>query len=327
MTFLSPLPVAVTADGAPRKAGVEIEFAGLSVKDAAEAARAALAGELCEEHRYRFIVRSDTHGDTAIELDARALQEYARGQKASGKDPGLLDTAFDPLISGIVPAEIVSAPLPPEMFAPFFTLVERLREAGAKGTASGVTSAFGLHWNIETPAQDCDTLLRYLRAFSLLYEALHARMRPDFTRTLTRYAKPYPSAYIKRILADGYAPSDTAELIRDYAEGVGDRDRALDMLPLFVYIDKEAAGAAGEHALVKPRPAFHFRMPDCRIDEPGWNIDNAWTHWLTVEHIAGDTKALEKLRREFNRAHSGIFGDIAYQWAGISEKRLKEYGL
>ena len=42
------------------------------------------------------------------------------------------------------------------------------------------------------------------------------------------------------------------------------------------------------------RPTFHYRLPNCRVDEPDWRIAHEWNAWVTVEALAADEDALHK---------------------------------
>ena len=46
---------------------------------------------------------------------------------------------------------------------------------------------------------------------------------------------------------------------------------------------------------VKARPTFHYRLPDCRVNEPGWSVADAWNRWVYVESLAADTDLLAEL--------------------------------
>lgn len=46
-----------------------------------------------------------------------------------------------------------------------------------------------------------------------------------------------------------------------------------------------------------PRPAFHYRLPNSRIDDPGWRFEDEWNLWLEIEKLAGDKEMLHKLSR------------------------------
>lgn len=43
--------------------------------------------------------------------------------------------------------------------------------------------------------------------------------------------------------------------------------------------------------LVKARPAYHYRLPNCLIDEPDWRLAREWNTWVAVERLAADAPA------------------------------------
>jgi hypothetical protein len=51
--------------------------------------------------------------------------------------------------------------------------------------------------------------------------------------------------------------------------------------------------------LVKPRPAFHYRLPNCLIDEPDWTLAREWNTWVTVEQLASDPERIRTMSREY----------------------------
>jgi hypothetical protein len=53
-------------------------------------------------------------------------------------------------------------------------------------------------------------------------------------------------------------------------------------------------GVVGD-PLVKPRPTWHWRLPDSRVGAPGWSILPAWERWVEVERLASDPWALTEL--------------------------------
>ena len=63
-------------------------------------------------------------------------------------------------------------------------------------------------------------------------------------------------------------------------------------MPLFLHLDEARVRAVTDDSLIKARPAFHYRLPDCEIDVPDWGIHLAWHDWLEVEALALDTKRL-----------------------------------
>src|SRR4051812_39495325 len=76
--FTLPHPLH-TLRGEVRKVGVEIEFGGLSLADAAEAVRAAYAGELRQDHEHRYTVTTAL-GTFEIPFDSTLLSDKRYAQ-------------------------------------------------------------------------------------------------------------------------------------------------------------------------------------------------------------------------------------------------------
>src|SRR5918993_1761234 len=60
--------------GEVRKVGVELEFGGVSLPDAAEAIRAAFDGQLRQDHEHRFFVATDL-GEFEVTYDSSLLSD------------------------------------------------------------------------------------------------------------------------------------------------------------------------------------------------------------------------------------------------------------
>jgi hypothetical protein len=93
------------------------------------------------------------------------------------------------------------------------------------------------------------------------------------------------------VLAPGYAP-DQAGLIDNYLHANPTRNRELDMLPLFAWIDEDRVRSCVPDARIKARPTFHYRLPDARIGDPGWSLALEWNRWCVVERLAADAERL-----------------------------------
>ena len=83
-------------------------------------------------------------------------------------------------------------------------------------------------------------------------------------------------------------------LIDDYLKDNPTRNRVLDMLPLFMFLDKDRVEAAVEDSLVRPRPTLHYRLPNSEVDEPDWSLSLAWNDWMQVEALANDAARLDR---------------------------------
>jgi hypothetical protein len=177
-------------------------------------------------------------------------------------------------------------------------LREALRSRDASGTHVSPLYTFAFQLNPELPALDASTITRYLRSFLALHDWIIAIVDVDSTRRLTSFIDPFPIEYRQLVLAPEYAP-DMSTLIGDYLEANPTRNRALDMLPLFAFIDEERVlAAAKEHSQVKPRPTFHYRLPNCLVDEPSWSFALEWNRWVEIERLAEDAERLTRLGRE-----------------------------
>ena len=191
--------------------------------------------------------------------------------------------------------------------------MEAMREAGAKGTGDRLTNAFGMQFNPEIPDDRADTITAYLKAFLCLYDWLAERTEVNLARRIPTYVDPFPAAYVKRVTTPEYWP-DQARLIDDYLEHNPTRNRALDMLPLFRHLDEQRVLARAPDPLIKARPTFHYRLPDCRIDEPGWDMTPAWNDWLQIERLACDRERLQRCCEAYQQwLHQGL-GRLLESW-------------
>jgi hypothetical protein len=315
-----------TASGAMRRIGVELELGGLQLDVAARIVARHVGGSLEERGRYERELIGDQAGPWEVELDFAWLKELGRRRRDPNAALTPLEEAGEILLRGatewLVPVEVVSPPLSLARLGEVDQLIERLRQAGAKGTGVAPVYAFGLQLNPEVPATDADTLLCYLRAFLCVADWLQQRADIDLTRRLTVFVDPFPSDYVREVMSERYRP-DLPALIDDYLEANPTRNRALDFLPLFLDLDAERVRAAVEDPRVKPRPALHYRLPDCEIDRPGWGLGSIWADWLQVEHLAAEPDRLRQVCRAYalflDRPLSGLLGD----WANEVKPWLK----
>jgi hypothetical protein len=304
--------------------GVELELIGVDIDALSREVAREVGGAVERASRYEHLVHGDRHGDWKIELDFLYLKEKGReSREEAGLLPDLDATAERLLRAGaeqIVPYEVVSPPLPVTELPRLGPLVERLRRAGARGTTDGVLYAFGMQLNPEMPATDAATLLRYLQAFLCLFDWLKERARVDLTRRLTAYVAPFPKPYVRAVVDPGYGP-DLPALIDDYLAANPTRNRPLDLLPLLLHLDPERVRRVVDDPLVKPRPALHYRLPNCEIDRPGWGVHVAWNDWLQVERLAAEPERLSSLCALYAGYLDKPLGGLLEDWA----KRLESW--
>jgi hypothetical protein len=201
---------------AVRRVGVEVEFMGLSARAAAQALSAGLGGTVAEEDPHAFLVRATRLGDLTVELDVR----YAHPQRAYGRTLPLRlgsRTAawLGSALSGIVPRELITAPMMPDRLPGVDQAIDVLRRAGATGHGTTRFGSLGLHFNIDPPDLGAETLTATLKAFLLLEPWLrHETSRAEPPRPSFLPA-PYPADYVRRVMAPDYQP-DLATFAADY---------------------------------------------------------------------------------------------------------------
>lgn len=293
-----------TRSGERRRIGIELELSGIELEALAAMVAEFVGGEVYQDGRYELRVSGDPAGDWGVEIDHEYLKQMGREER----DPEhplapLEELGEDVLRRGlelVVPLEVVSPPLAMTRIGEFDRLVAQLREAGACGTSQGIAYAFGLHLNPELPDTRTRCVVDYLKAFLCLYPWLKRRCELDMLRRITSYIDPFPSDYVQQVIEPGYRPN-RAQLIDDYLEANPTRNRALDMLPLFAHLDAKRVRAALSDPRIKPRPTFHYRLPNSEVDQPGWGVQAAWQDWLQVEELAADRKRLDAICVEYAR--------------------------
>lgn len=280
-----------------RRVGVEIEFAGLDIDAAARAVVRALGGSAHDDGDYRRVIAGTSLGKFVVELDFELLQSM-NARRRSSADPGRFAELSEELLAAaatpVVPVEVVSPPIPIARLDELDALTRTLRAAGATGTRGSLLYAFGLHLNPDLEHIDAATVLAHLRAYLCLYDWLVERERVDWKRRVTPHINPFPKAYARLVLAADYAP-DLTSLIDDYLRFNPERNRSLDLLPLFSHVDVERVRRVVDDAHVKARPTFHYRLPNCEIETPGWSVMAAWRRWLQVEVLAAEPTRLARV--------------------------------
>jgi hypothetical protein len=323
-------PVLTNKQGEPRKVGFEIEFTGIPLIDTANIIAELLVGKVEVVHQNRLAVKTLSHGIFNVELDVKLLQrlsqEVRHAQESQLSEQLAIQlkqmtvNMLSPMLSTIAPTEIVTPPLAFSELKLLDQLCQLLRNHCAKGTHASVLYAFGVHINPEVVAFDATSIHNHLLAFVLLYDWLKAKSKIDITRQITQFAKPYPKAYVELLLHKHYG-DNLAELIEDYLYLNPTRNRALDMLPLFSYLARDRVKAKVADERIKARPTFHYRLPNCQVDEPNWSILEPWNLWVQVEKLALNPHGLaQRYQQHFN---SLKYNFTAEDWVVEVETWLK----
>lgn len=301
-----PFPPFPADAGSERRCGVEIEFSGLTELDAATLTARTLGGEVVESGHRTYEIRDSEIGTLKVELDTALRKASARP---------LIEMGLD-LARRVVPVELITPPLTPDQMPRLDTLRAALREAGAQGSRDGLFFGFGVHLNPEIPRDEAHAS-RLILAYGLLEDWLRATYPVDQTRRFLPFVTPWPHSLVDALVMEPNATLD--ELFSIYSDHTQTRNHGLDLMPLFRHLDPDRFDVviAGGDA-VSARPAFHFRLPDCRIDEPGWSLAQPWACWSQVESLAQRTELLWTLCDDwqaFRYATSPLRGEPRGAWA------------
>lgn len=295
-------PVQTKADGKCRRVGFELEFAGLDLETAADVLANALDGEVQPETEAECTVKTRL-GDFQIELDWQFAKTTAR-QRAEEREQDPASDADDRdrlmawitrLAGQIVPMEVVCPPVALDELETLDAAVPALREAGALGTEEALLYAFGVHINPDIPDLTPATLTRYLKAFCISQAWLMKAHKVDLMRRVTPYINLYPQPYLARVCR--YENPTMAQVMLDYLEFNPTRNRALDLTPLIKHIDATAVEPLKD-SRINARPTFHYRIPNCEIEQADWSLADSWNIWCVVEQLAADPELLDRLSAE-----------------------------
>lgn len=296
-------------EGRERRVGVELEFAGVTARDAAHLVTKLFGGRVEECDPHRFVIHDTQLGTFETELDSQYVhaEDKTVPGATSGKAGKIAQAVweraadvFGTAARSWLPVEVVGPPMPISDLPRFDSVLRSLRESGAEGTRESMVYAFALQLNPEVARPDVPWIVAVMRAYALLEDWLKARIQPDPLRRVLRFAAPWPREYAALVLAPDYAP-DLSQLIDDYARLNDTRNRGLDLWPLFAHLDAGRVAARIDDPLIKARPTFHYRLPDCRLSDPDWSVVTEWNDWVRVERLAADPARLEAMAEAWHR--------------------------
>ncbi|TRD21681.1 amidoligase family protein [Palleronia caenipelagi] len=285
MTHIAHLPNPNTRDGAPRRVGIEVECGGLPEDDLARTLARRLGGEAREKAPYEWIVTGSELGEVEVLLDTALRKSVESDLEKSGLDLG----------RSVIPVEFVTEPILPEQIETLDSVCQDLIKDGAFGTNEGIALGYGVHLNVALASTELDAIQPTLTAFALMEDWMRDRMNIDASRRLLPFINPY-SADLVDALCDRDTDWTLERLMDAYLEHAGSRNHGLDALPLFKSLDEDrVVSAVPEMADKGARPAWHYRLPDCRLGEEGWSIALEWNRWCAVETVAADTNLMAQL--------------------------------
>ncbi|RIA47569.1 amidoligase family protein [Dichotomicrobium thermohalophilum] len=288
-------------EGEPRQVGVEIEFATVSPRQAAECVQEIFGGDIKTLTSHRIQVTGTSHGDFQVELDSQYIHRLESPQEspilAAQLDEWLrwfqssLGEIVGELAATVIPCEIVCPPMSLADMHLLDATVDALNRRGATGTRENPLYAFGAQLNPDIAQKDAAYVTAILKAYLLLSPWLREVIAVDMTRRVFAFADPFPKTYMRRVTATDYWPG-FPQLIDDYVWYNPTRNRELDLLPLFAWLDEPRVRAAVTDTRVKSRPTFHYRLPDANFGMADWTITREWNRWVEVERLAADADKL-----------------------------------
>ena len=324
-----PSPATTTkADGTARQVGVEFELQGIPVDMLARLTALTLGGDVEIVSEAEYLVHVPDQGDYRVEVDYALLKRMSKAKHdAEVDEQSAVDTvvlnALGAASSMIVPCEVVTPPLPIETFGRSLQqLTDAIRESGGKGTGQSMFYAFGLHLNVEPPDLEVDTIAAHMKAFACLFDWIVWQGDVDWARRVTPYINRFPAEYDLLLTDPDYWP-DWDTLIVDYLAANASRNRALDMLPLLSEISPTAIRIAVNDDRVKARPAFHYRLANCEIDDPSWSIAEPWKRWLQIEQLAADRDALNECCEQYRSDRERLLHRVDNEWRETVQQWLQ----
>lgn len=324
MEQISPFKLPTVIDnrqGTPRKVGFELEFTGLDLNRTIAVVEEVFATRRSRESIAEGVVEVDGLGTFSIELDWHYLKQKA-ATRSQDDEPDLWLDLISQAAALLVPMEIVCPPIALNEMSVLDPLTSELRRAGAIGTEDSLIAAYGVHINTEIPHIDAANLSAYVRAFGLLQWWLVDSHQVDFSRRVSPYVDLYPDGYINLLLSR--TEPDLKILLNDYLYYNGSRNRALDLLPLFAEVDLDRVQRMVPDARIKPRPAFHYRLPNCQIDKPGWSLADPWNTWWVVEELASRPDDLQQLTELFLDMNRPMLGVSRNNWTTLIDQWLHD---
>ncbi|CAA9293031.1 MAG: hypothetical protein AVDCRST_MAG56-4873 [uncultured Cytophagales bacterium] len=332
MTFNLP-PVLYNAKGEIRKAGFELEFSNVGVEDSVRLIQELYGGRVHRENRFLQRVLDTRIGDFTVEFDLRLLTEKKYKQPFDSLNIDLqgiklgestleesVEAVLESVVGKLFPYEIVTPPVPCTELAQFEKLRQALHDSNAKGTEAFPTNVFGTHINVEVPDGQAGTILRYLQAFLLLYPWLLEKGETDLARRMSPFINPYPDEYVQRVLSPGYGP-DLDGLIADYHQYSPDRNRPLDLYPLFAALHPQQIAAFTNLGKVKARETFHYRLPNSSVSQPGWTLAQEWNLWVVIEELANDPEKMARM----GEAYLALKKDTLIGFGGKWTKQIDQW--
>ena len=309
------LPFETTSDGDERLCGIEIEFAGPTELETGHLIAKEFGGTVTDGGDHSVTVSDTRFGDITVELDITLRKR---------DDLPFLKEGLDAM-RGLIPVEVVTPPLSRAQLEEFDTVCTGLRRIGAMGSRSGVLLGFGVHVNPEVVAPNHRFTLDTITAYAMLEPWLRHKEKVDTTRRMMPFIGAWPKDLISNLAHNDY--DSLVDLMRMAAKHIQSRNLSLDLLPLFKHAEPDLfADLFDIQDKTAARPTFHFRLPDSRIDEPGWSLRQPWQLWRQVELVAANDTLLQALRDAW-KTHDAAWFERTSVWVRTIDTLLQQHDV
>lgn len=322
-------PYSLNHKNQARLVGFEIEYVGPTIEQTCQLLKNLYSGKIKRLNDNEYHVLDTKLGSFKVELDARLLKEMASQAEDNSKKnkvlniEGYLHNIISTVMKNVIPLEIITPPVPIANITLLDDIIVALHKSHARGTHSSKIAAFGVHLNPDLPNLSAQCILSYIQSYVLLSDWLRQEIDVDVSRVLSRYITEYPMRYRKKILKSTYQPTLNI-LMDDYLHYNATRNRALDLLTLFAFIDEERVTRQVKSKLIKPRPTFHYRLANSNLNHPSWNLTTEWKRWLLIEYLAFDDVLRNSMAETFlNQQENKTILSGDKQWVSISERYVK----
>ncbi len=305
--FMQP-PITADAQNNMRTVGFELEYSAIELQESAQLIVETIgSGTVKKINLYHYKIQESIYGDFDLVLDfqfliSQGLQKWLHDVKLDKIIKAEIALALEKFVATlsqtIVPYEIATPPLPLNKLEVIEDIKEQLRLHGGLGTDANPLYAFGFHINPKVHSFEVAEIVDTLRAFFILYDALVLWLQPDIIRRISPYIKPFDDEYVQKIIDASYTP-DMETFIEDYLLYNPTRNRVLDLLPLLAWIDSQHVCSALPDEKISPRPTYHYRLPNSKVDEEQWHTYDAWNSWVIVERLAQEKETLQRMSKEY----------------------------
>ncbi|GGI80400.1 amidoligase family protein [Legionella impletisoli] len=315
-------------EGNERLVGFEIEYIGISIEESAKLLKNLFSGDIQRINQNEYIVKDSSLGQFKVELDAHLLKQLAAQSEKNRKEnkidiKGYIERFISSALDDVIPLEIITPPVTIQSIQLLDPIVDDLHEHGAKGTHTSKIAAFGVHINPDVPSLSVECILSYLRSYVLLSDWLRNEIDVDISRAALPFINEYPTAYKKKILNPNYSPS-MPRLMDDYMLYNRTRNRALDMLPLFKYVDEQRVKEKIGSRLIHARPTFHYRLANSNLNVSGWNFTTEWMRWLNIEKLAANQNVQGEMAKEYLELEQQSIFLNKNKWINTTSTYLKQ---